>query len=112
MQPKLSRKLTQWVGEAWKAICKEHKELIVRSYQKCGITVALDGSEGKDINIRGLDGYIVGTSANASASSVGAVESESSDSDDSDSTESESDAEPEPVRLPPHIQLCLKGRPA
>jgi len=28
--------LTQWV-EAWKAICKNHKELIIRSFQKCGI---------------------------------------------------------------------------
>ena len=51
--------ITQWVGEAWEAICKEHKELIIRSFRKCGITTALDGSEDSDINIRGLQNYVV-----------------------------------------------------
>jgi len=37
----------------------EHKELIIRSFRKCGITIALDGSEDSDINIRGLENYVV-----------------------------------------------------
>jgi len=73
--------LTQWV-EAWGAIGKNHKELIIRSFQKCGITVALDGSEDKDTNIRELDGYVVSSAANTSASSARAAGPESSNSDD------------------------------
>ena len=66
-------------------ICKNHKELIIRSFQKCGITVALDGSEDRDINIRGLGGYVVSIAANTSASAAraaGSAGSESSNSDD------------------------------
>ena len=33
------------------------KVSIVRSFRKCSITIALDGSEDSDINIRGLEGY-------------------------------------------------------
>ena len=45
------------------------------SLRKCGTTVALDGSEDSDINIGGLEGYIVGTQSSDS-------EDTSSDSDD------------------------------
>jgi len=38
----------------------ELKESIVWSFRKCGIMIALDGSEDHDINIRGLEGYTVG----------------------------------------------------
>ncbi|RPB22336.1 hypothetical protein L211DRAFT_850650 [Terfezia boudieri ATCC MYA-4762] len=68
--------ITQWVGEAWELVSSELKESIVRSFRKCGITIALNGSEDCDINIRGLEGY-----------TVGAQISESEDSD----TSSESD---------------------
>ena len=44
-----------YLREAWEAACKDHKDLIVRSF---GITVSLDGSEDTDINIHGHDGYI------------------------------------------------------
>lgn len=73
-------------------ICKDHNALIIRSFQKCGITVALDGSEDHNINIQGLNGYIVGLQA---------IELEESASSDSSDTESE----PDIVRPPSHIQL-------
>jgi len=37
--------ITQWAGEVWELLYKDLKESIIRSFRKCGITVALDGSE-------------------------------------------------------------------
>ena len=34
-------------------------EMIIRSFRKCGISVAIDGSEDSDININGLENYSV-----------------------------------------------------
>lgn len=51
--------MTQWVGEAWTSIHQELQHTIRRSFRKCGITVAIDGSEDSEIHIRGLDNYAV-----------------------------------------------------
>ena len=58
--------ITQWVGEAWELLSNELKESIVRSFRKCSITIALDGSEDNDINIGGLEGYTVGVQGSES----------------------------------------------
>jgi len=49
--------MTQWVGEAWESIHKELQPTIQHSFRKCGIIVAIDGSEDDQINIRGLNNY-------------------------------------------------------
>ena len=36
--------------------------MIIRSFKKCGISVAIDGSEDDQINIESLDDYTVGES--------------------------------------------------
>ena len=36
--------LTKWVGDAWEELAKK-KEMIERSFKKCGISIAADGSE-------------------------------------------------------------------
>lgn len=51
--------LTKWIGMASWAETSSKKEMIQRSFKKCGISVAIDGSEDKDINTEGLDGYTV-----------------------------------------------------
>ena len=43
---------TKWVGDG--------KQRIQRIFVKCGISVAIDGSQDDDINIRGLENYSVG----------------------------------------------------
>lgn len=48
---------TKWVGNAWETLCKNNKEMVIRSFVKCGITNKLDGSEDDQVNIRGLEGY-------------------------------------------------------
>ena len=64
--------LTAWIGEAWEKICA-NKDMIIRGFRKCGISVAVDGSEDNDINIKELENYQV-------------------DSDDDDPFESEDDS--------------------
>ena len=49
---------TKWVGQAWEEVSAD-KEIIVRSFKKCGIALAIDGSEEEEINIQGIDGYNV-----------------------------------------------------
>ena len=50
--------LTGWIGQAWEEI-SSNKEMIVRSFKKCGISVAADGSEDSEIHIEGLEDYII-----------------------------------------------------
>jgi hypothetical protein len=48
--------MTKWVGAAWSKVGKM-KESIVRSFKKCGLSVALDGSEDHEVNIEGIPDY-------------------------------------------------------
>ena len=50
---------TKWVGHAWDEI-SAMKDSIVRSFCECGISVPIDGSEGDQININGVENYGVG----------------------------------------------------
>ena len=49
---------TKWVGAAWEELSSK-TDMIVRSFEKCGISVAPDGSEDEKINIIGLEDYNV-----------------------------------------------------
>ena len=49
---------TKWVGKAWEEISGK-KEMIIRSFKKCGISVDIDGSEDDQINIEGLENFEV-----------------------------------------------------
>ena len=50
--------ITKWVSEAWREV-SSNRDMIVRSFQKCGISVAIDGSEDHLICIEGLGNYRV-----------------------------------------------------
>jgi hypothetical protein len=47
--------ITKWVGQAWRELHQDKSETIIRSFKKCGISTAPDGSEDDQINIRGLE---------------------------------------------------------
>ncbi len=47
---------TKWVGNAWEKL-SENKDMIIRSFVKCGITSNVDGSEDDQVNIKGLEDY-------------------------------------------------------
>ena len=50
--------ITKWVGQAWEEL-SQNREMAVRAFRKCGISVAADGSEDFNININELDDYCV-----------------------------------------------------
>ena len=47
---------TKWVSEGWEKVSR-NKEIIKRSFVKCGISHNLDGTEDNDINIEGILDY-------------------------------------------------------
>ena len=60
--------LTEWIGKAWEEV-SANKEMVIRGFKKCGISVSVDGSEDDQINIKDLEGYEVeSTSSNSSDS--------------------------------------------
>lgn len=50
--------ITKWVGEAWAKV-SANKSMIIRAFEKCGISVPIDGSGDNRINIKGLTDYLV-----------------------------------------------------
>ena len=46
------------MGEAWEQLSL-NKEIAVRAFKKCGISVAADGSENYEIHLEGLEDYEV-----------------------------------------------------
>ena len=49
---------TKWVGNIWERICHS-KNMIKRSFKKCGITTNVDDSENSQVNIRGLEDNVM-----------------------------------------------------
>ena len=49
---------TKWVAIAWEKVMQD-KEMVIRSFKKCGITTNVDRSENDKVKIRGLEGYIM-----------------------------------------------------
>lgn len=93
---------TKWVANAWEKVTAS-KECVIRSFVKCGLTNNLDGTEDKQINIRGIDDYTMPqpeeefhleTSSEEEDDGSGdnvetATSSESEDNGDSESEDSE-----------------------
>ena len=48
--------MAQWVGEAWSKVGKM-KDSIIRSFKKCGLSVASDGSENDEVNTEDMPKY-------------------------------------------------------
>ena len=48
--------ITTWVANAGQKVCSD-KDMVIRSFKKCGISVNQDGSKDKSINIGGLTDY-------------------------------------------------------
>ena len=50
--------LTKWIGEAWEKVAA-NKDMVIRGFKKCGVSVAINGSEDNEINIKDLEDYEV-----------------------------------------------------
>ena len=48
--------LTRWVGNAWDHI-RSNREMVKRSFEKCGINVNIDGSE--NVLVHGISEYSI-----------------------------------------------------
>ena len=48
--------IMKWVVNAWQKVCSD-KDMVIRPFKKCGISVNLDGSEDKNVNIKSLPHY-------------------------------------------------------
>ena len=50
--------LTRWVGNTWDHICS-NREMVKRSFKKCGINVNIDGSENALVHLEGISEYVM-----------------------------------------------------
>ena len=49
---------TKWVGAAWDEV-SANADMVIHLFEKCGISVPIDGSEDDKINIANLNKYTV-----------------------------------------------------
>lgn len=76
--------ITGWVGAAWAEVC-QNKDAVKRGFEKCGISVLIDGSRDEAINIHGLSDYAVRKdSSEAESDEEDLFELDSSDSSEED----------------------------
>lgn len=61
--------MTKWIGGAWD-LCTTDSASTIRAFEKCGISLSIDGSFDEHINIRGLEGYQVYSAENESTASI------------------------------------------
>ena len=47
---------TKWVGASWDEV-SANVDMVICSFEKCGISVPIDGSEDNKINIANIDNY-------------------------------------------------------
>ena len=48
--------LTKWIGQAWEQV-SSNKDMVIRGFKKCGVSVAIDGSEDNELHIKDLKDY-------------------------------------------------------
>ena len=75
--------LTKWIGQAWEEV-STNKDVVVRGFKKCGISVAINGAEDDEINIEGLENFKV----ESDDDDPFATSDDSNSSTDNDSSES------------------------
>ena len=75
--------VTKWVGKAWTKV-GSNRDMVVRTFKKCGISLSLDGSENGEIHIESIEEYELPT---ASKITEFELDSESEIEDDEDNLE-------------------------
>ena len=48
--------VTKWVGKVWTQV-DSNRDMVVRSFKKCGISLSLDGSKNGEIHIESIEEY-------------------------------------------------------
>jgi hypothetical protein len=62
--------LTQWVGEAWEQIHRDHKETIIKTFRNLGLSLNPDGSKDSELKIKNLLNIEVGDYTSTSSSAI------------------------------------------
>ena len=75
--------VTKWVGKVWTEV-GSNRDMVVRSFKKCGISLSLDGSENGEIHIESIEEYELPT---ANEITEFELDSESEIEDDEDNFE-------------------------
>ena len=52
--------ITQWVGNAWETLHRDHKDTIIKTFRQTGLSLNPDGSDDRELKIRDLPGIEVG----------------------------------------------------
>ena len=85
--------LTTWIGEAWEKTCA-NRDMVVRGFRKCGISLAIDDSKDDVINIKGIENYQVDSGDDDPFESEGdSFEDDLSESDTVSSTDDDVDVQ-------------------
>lgn len=74
---------TKWVGSAWDTV-SSNTDMIIRSFKKCGISTAIDGSEDNEINVTGLENYVVDSDMEEEATDEENTDKQNTDCDEED----------------------------
>lgn len=85
---------TKWVGQSWEDL-SANQQMITRSFEKCGISVPIDGSNDSAINISGLENYTVDSVTSDDETELHSDPFESLESDEEDIEESVGEDEDE-----------------
>ncbi|KAI5797396.1 hypothetical protein DFH27DRAFT_562081 [Peziza echinospora] len=51
--------ITHAVGQAWNWLHEFHSHNIIKAFRQCGISIAANGSQDVDIEIRGIDSQLI-----------------------------------------------------
>ena len=89
--------LNKWIGEAWEKTCT-NKDMVIKAFKKCGVSMAIYGSEDEEMNINNIEDYEVESSEEDPFESCNQEESDhipatESETSTSDEIEIESDSE-------------------
>ena len=80
--------LTTWVGNAWDEVCS-NKEMLQRSFKKCGINIKEDGSENTLVHIEGISEYVMPEADKEFHLDTSTNEGDDSDEGDLEATDAE-----------------------
>ena len=92
--------ITKWVGQAWAEVGSS-RDMVVRSFKKCGISLSLDGSENGEVHIEGIENYEMPSPNGIDEFQLDDLSDDSSDESSSESSdESSSDSSDESLESP------------
>ena len=73
--------LTRWVAQAWEEV-SANRDMVIRSFRKCGISLPIDGTLDSEINLEGIPDYKVDGEGSSELVDEDDMEADVEDEDD------------------------------